>query len=121
MTFAGMVVILALLRLGGYCFDWDHGPDRLLFQEKLERESLRTGQPNRMAPNTAAAVLAVGLALLFLDARSGRGVVAAQFLALTTAPVVLLTCVGYAYSVLALARIEHFIPMALNTALCSAS
>jgi two-component system, sensor histidine kinase and response regulator len=117
MACAGGVVLLALFRLGGYCFAWDKGPDQLLFHEKLELETLRTGQPNRMAPNTAAASLLVGLALLLLNARSRRGVLAAQFLALTTLLVALLTGVGYAYSAIALARIEQFIPMALNTAL----
>ena len=49
--------------------------------------------------------------------RSRRGVLAAQFLALATALIALLAIIGYAYSALALARIEQFIPMALNTAL----
>ena len=58
------VVLLASLRLGGYLLDWDGGPDRLLFADKLDREALSTGHPNRMAPNTAAAMLLVGLALI---------------------------------------------------------
>jgi PAS domain S-box-containing protein len=114
---AGAVVVLGLLRVGGYLLGWDKGPDQWLFREKLDLEGVRTGQPNRMAPNTAAALIAVGLALLFLNVRSRRRVMAAQFLALATALLVLLTIVGYIYSVVALARIEQFIPMALNTAL----
>jgi len=114
---AVVVVLLGLLRLGGYVFAWDGGPDQWLFREKLDLEGLRTGQPNRMAPNTAAASVLLGLALLLLNGKSRRGVLAAQFLALITALLVLLTIVGYAYSVLALARFEQFIPMALNTAL----
>ncbi len=117
MACAGVVVLLALCRLGGYCLAWDKGPDQLLFREQLELESLRTGQPNRMAPNTAAALLLVGLALLLLNAKSRRGVLAAQFLALATVLLALLTVVGYAFSALALTRIEQFIPMALNTAI----
>src|SRR5262249_17225225 len=74
MACAGVVVLLALLRLGGYLFAWDGGPDQLLFRAKLDLEGLRTGHPNRMAPNTAVAILLVGLALLLLDARSRRGV-----------------------------------------------
>ena len=70
-----------------------------------------------MAPNTAAALLLVGLALLLLDAKLlRRGVLAVQFLALATAFIALLAIIGYAYSALSLAGIEQFIPMALNTA-----
>jgi two-component system sensor histidine kinase/response regulator len=111
-----VVVLLAAVRLGGYVLAWDHGPDRLLFSRKLEQEALRTDQPNRMAPNTAAALFALGTALVLVKTKSIRGVLAAQVLALTVALLVLLTIAGYAYSVLALARVEHFIPMALNTA-----
>ena len=82
--------------------------------------SLRAGYPNRMAPNTAAALLLVGLALLLLEARSRRGVLAGQFAALATAIIALLAIIGYAYSALPLAGIEQFIPMALNTALALA-
>ena len=73
-----------------------------------------------MAPNTAAALLLVGLALLLLEARSRRGVLAGQFAALATAIIALLAIIGYAYSALPLAGIEQFIPMALNTALALA-
>ncbi len=117
MACTAVVVLLALFRLGGYWFAWDKGPDQLLFREKLDLEALRTGQPNRMAPNTAAGLLLVGLALLLLNVKSRRGVLAAQFLALATALLALLTVVGYAFSALALTRFEQFIPMALNTAL----
>ena len=73
-----------------------------------------------MAPNTAAALLLVGLALLLLDARSRRGVLAGQLAALATALIALLAIIGYAYSALPLAGIEQFIPMALNTAVALA-
>ena len=62
---AGAVVVLALFRLGGYLLDWDGGPDQLLFRDKLALEERRVGYPNRMAPNTAVALLLVGVALLF--------------------------------------------------------
>jgi len=73
-----------------------------------------------MAPNTAAAFLAIGLALLTLDVRVRRGLWPAQILALGAALIALLTVIGYAYSTLALAGVEHFIPMALNTAVAFA-
>ena len=120
LTCAGAVVLLALLRLGGYLLDWDGGPDQLLFRDKLALEERRVGYPNRMAPNTAAALFLVGLALLFSDVRSRRGVLAGQIAALATAIIAFLAIIGYAYSALPLAGIDQFIPMALNTALALA-
>jgi predicted Ser/Thr protein kinase len=114
------VVLLALLRLGGYLLDWDSGPDRMLFPDKIDREALRTGHRNRMAPNTAAAILLIGLALMFLSAKSRTGLLAAQGLALITAVIALLAVIGYAYSALALIAFKQFIPMALPTALALA-
>jgi PAS domain-containing protein len=73
-----------------------------------------------MAPNTAVAILLVGLALLLVRARSSYAVVTAQFLALAAALIALLTLIGYIYSALPLAGIEQFIPMAPNTALALA-
>ena len=90
---------------------------------KLAREAVRAGLPNRMAPNTAAALLLVGLALLLLDARSRRrGVLAGP----ARGPgdrglIALLAIIGYAYSAPALVGIEQFIPMALNTAVALAT
>jgi PAS domain S-box-containing protein len=117
MVCASAVVLLGILRVGGYVFAWDKGPDQWLFTHKLELERLRTGQPNRMAPNTATGLILIGLALLLLNAKSWRAVLAAQLLALLTALLVLFGIVGYAYSVIALVRVEQFIPMALNTAI----
>jgi hypothetical protein len=120
LAFASGVVLIAGLRLVGYLTGWDGGPDPLLFRDQLDREALRTGHPNRMAPNTAGALLLVGLALLLLDARAGRYVISAQFLALGAGFVALLAVLGYAYSALALAGVEQFIPMAMNTGLALA-
>jgi hypothetical protein len=114
---AGVVVLLGLLRLGGYVFAWDKGPDRWLFAQKLELERLSTGQPIRMAPNTAANLIMIGLALLFLSAKFWRAVLAAQLLALLTALFVLFGIVGDAHGVIALVRVDQIFPMALNTAL----
>ncbi len=117
---AGVVTVLALLRVGGYLFDWDGGPDQILFQEKLYLERAQTGHLNRMAPNTATALLMVGLALLLLDVRSRRAVWTAQCLALAVSLISLLAIIGYAYSALSLTGVERFIPMALNTAVALA-
>ncbi|HTK74171.1 MAG TPA: response regulator [Gemmataceae bacterium] len=117
---AAGVILLALLRIGGYLFAWDGGPDQWLFRAQLDREAAQTGHVNRMAPETAASFLLVGSALLLLDARARRGVSAAQILALVVAFIALLAIIGYAYTALPLTRIELSIPMAANTAVCFA-
>ena len=117
---AGVVVVLAVLRLGGYLLAWDGGPDQWLFREKLDREGVPKGFRNRMAPNTAAAILLVGLALVAMGSRRRRGVWVAQGLALAAAGIALLAIVGYAYSAVSLTGVQSFIPMALNTALALA-
>jgi signal transduction histidine kinase/CheY-like chemotaxis protein len=117
---AYLVVLLALVRLGGYMLNWDGGPDRWLFPAKLDLEGVRDGHPNRMAPNTALALLQVGLALVLLDAGSRRAILAGQCLALTAALLALLTFLGYAYSAPLLLGMKEFIPMSLPTALALA-
>ena len=109
---AAGVILIAVLRLGGYLADWDGGPDQLLFRAMLDRES----PPNRMAPNTAAALLLVGLALVLLDVRWRRGIWPTEVLALGAAAVAMAAIVGYSYSAMALAGVQQFIPMAINTA-----
>ncbi|MFL6114244.1 MAG: ATP-binding protein, partial [Catenulispora sp.] len=113
---AAAVALLALLRLAGYAFDWDGGPDGLLFRERLDREELVVGHPNRMAPNTAVAFLLTGLALGLLDRRGPGTAWPAQLLAVAVGLIALLAVVGYAYSLMPLAGVRQFIPMALNTA-----
>jgi signal transduction histidine kinase/ActR/RegA family two-component response regulator/HPt (histidine-containing phosphotransfer) domain-containing protein len=117
---AGGVLALALVRLAGYAFDWDGGPDALLFRGKLDLQELAVGHPNRMAPNTAAAFLLAGLSLLLLGRRGPAAAWAAQLLAAGAGLVALLAVVGYAYNVLPLTGVQQYIPMALNTALALA-
>src|SRR5262245_7508818 len=114
---AVVVLLIGLARVGGYLAGWDGGPDQLLFREDLEREALRIGQPNRMAPNTAAAFALVGLALALLDVETRRGVRPAQLLALLGGLIALLALIGYAYSAISLIAVRQFIPMALNSAI----
>jgi PAS domain S-box-containing protein len=114
---AAAVLLIGLARLGGYFVGWDVGPDQLLFREGLEREAISLGQPNRMAPNTAAAFVLVGLALALLDRGARRGFRLAQFFALGVSLIALLALIGYAYSAISLIGVRRFIPMALNTAI----
>ena len=111
---AVVVLLIGLARVGGYLAGLDGGPDQLLFREDLEREALRLGQPNRMAPNTAAAFALVGLALALLDVETRRGIRPAQLLALMGGLIALLVLIGYAYSAISLIGVRRFIPMALS-------
>ncbi|MGH7565765.1 MAG: sensor histidine kinase [Gemmatimonadota bacterium] len=106
------VVILATLRLLGYV-GADLGIDRVVFSGRLDAEPI----PNRIAPNTAAAFLLAGLALLGLGskARGMRG--ATQLLALLVLAIAMVTLCGYTYQAGALVQVKHFIPMALHTAI----
>jgi two-component system, sensor histidine kinase and response regulator len=106
------VTLWAIVRLAGYWFQWDYGPDQWLFSQKLGAYDI----PNRMAPNTAVCFLLVGLALLLLDVNFGRVFRPAEVLALAAALIALLAMIGYAYSTVSLIGIQSFIPMALNTA-----
>ena len=110
------VLAIAAIRLGGYWLDLDGGPDYWLFQQKLDQETLRLGHANRMAPNTAMAFILISMAVLFFEVKIRR-VWIAQVLSLIAMLVALLTIIGYAYSTIVLASVEHYIPMALNTAI----
>src|SRR5262245_42810203 len=52
---AAVVLLIAMAPLGNYLARWDGGSDLRMFREALKLEDLRAGQPNGMAPNTAAA------------------------------------------------------------------
>lgn len=112
----GLVIAIAVTRLLGYWFDFDYGPDRWLFTQRLEAYSI----PNRMAPNTATNFLLSGCALVLLNAKLRWSVRPAELLALSNALVALLTIIGYTYNSLSLIGLETYIPMAFNTAVCFA-
>lgn len=113
---AAGVLLIALTRIGGYLLGWRDGPDRWLFPDELSLEALRSGYLNVMAPNTAAAFLLTGLALLCLDVKIRR-IRPAQALALACIFIALLTIAGYIYGAVAPTGMKPFIPMALNTAI----
>lgn len=109
---AGAVVIIAALRLLGYVGP-DLGIDRLVFPERLNAEPIS----NRMAPNTAAAFLLAGFALLGLGSTARRMRGATRFLTLLILAIAMVTLSGYAYQAGGLVQVKRFIPMAFHTAL----
>ncbi|EMI20970.1 two-component hybrid sensor and regulator [Rhodopirellula maiorica SM1] len=109
---ASMVVVMAAVRILGYQFGFDWGPDRWLFPAKLDAYEI----PNRMAPNTALNFLFCGLALVFANLRWRWRSLPTEVFTLAAALVSLLAIVGYAYSSVNLIGMKAYIPMALNTA-----
>src|ERR1043165_4011458 len=75
---AGIVVLAGLLKLIETISGSVIGVDQLLFRDKLAYDI--TGQPNRMAPNTALNFVLLGCALLFLDEMIMRKLYIAQAL-----------------------------------------
>tara|TARA_R110002073_G_scaffold133122_14_gene280244 strand:+ start:178 stop:3087 length:2910 start_codon:yes stop_codon:yes gene_type:complete len=109
---ASLVVAMAVVRILGYEFGFDVGPDRWLFPAKLDAYEI----PNRMAPNTALNFLLTGLALVFVNLRWRSRYLFSETFTLAAALVSLLAIVGYAYSSVNLIGMKAYIPMALNTA-----
>jgi PAS domain S-box-containing protein len=107
-SFALLVAVLGMIKLGDYFGLYELNIDRQLFRHKLGE--------NGMAPNTALNFVLVGCALLLLDVETRRRHRPAEFLALATGLISLLAVLGYAYNVKYLYRITGFIPMALHTA-----
>lgn len=88
--------------------------DRLLFAGQLDDPA--GPQPNRMAPNTAASLLLIGISLALTAFRSGAARVAGQWLALSNMLVATFALVGHLFSIDPLVAVGPFIPMALHTA-----
>lgn len=105
-SLAVLVGLFGVVKLADYALEMDLGIDRVLFAAVLGG--------NQMAPNTAANLVAVGVALWLLPSRP----LAAHILALCVGIFALGALIGYAYSVSALYGIGPFTPMALNTAGC---
>ncbi|HEY3781028.1 MAG TPA: ATP-binding protein [Fimbriimonadaceae bacterium] len=107
---ATAVIAVAAIRLIGYAAGWESGIDCLFFLNRLQAESI----PNRMAPNTAAAFLLIGLTLKCIDS-SIRGFKPGQYIALLASTISFMTLCGYVLHVFNGQRVGTFIPMALHT------
>lgn len=110
---AALVLAIALMRLAEYTGRVDPDVDLLLYAEKVTG----TLPQSRMALNEAVGFLAVGLAIWLLARRGGRALIPAQLLLLATLALAGVAATGYAYHTLSLARLSHYLPMPLNSAL----
>lgn len=112
---AAVMLVIPVGWFAAHFNGWENSVDTLLFKDKLDLEAQRLGQANRMAPNTAATFIIIGLGIIFLDLRWGR-VWPSQILGFGTIVSGLLTVIGYAHKTFSLAGIGVFLPMAFNTA-----
>lgn len=108
---AFLTLLIGLLTLIEYLFDWDIGIDQLLFRDSVSGPS----PAGRMASATAVNFLILGLALLIIKTR--RGFVAAQFLTLSTAFISMVALIAYIYDVKSLYAVSPYSSMALHAAI----
>jgi two-component system, sensor histidine kinase and response regulator len=112
---AVVVALVGLIRLIQVLFGLEPGIDQILFPGRLVSEAALTGFPNRMAFDTALALVLIGGALLFLDRRTRRGLWVSQYLALTVFVFSVLAFAGYVYGVANLYGNTSYIPIASMT------
>jgi PAS domain S-box-containing protein len=110
-----LVTVIGAATLTEYLFGLNLRIDQLLFNEPTG--TVATFSPGRMAPTTATAFLAIGLALLLLDWETRRGHRPAQVLSLWAAGVAMMAIVGYIYNAPGLYRILLYTQAALNTSI----
>ncbi len=112
---AGLVGVLTLWQ---YIAGHDLGIDQLLWPERAASEY--TGVPGRMAPQTAAAVSLLAVALLIkqrLRIRARRHASPGEACAVASAVIASVPLVGYLYGILSATRIAGATAMSLNASL----
>ncbi|MEO6248017.1 MAG: ATP-binding protein [Sphingomicrobium sp.] len=91
------------------------GIDQLLFAAKLGHG---VGvPPNRMAPNTAVALILAGVALIAGKSRSKVGIFVSQGLSLLLIAIALFAVIGYVLGIVALYEVRAYNAMALHSAI----
>jgi diguanylate cyclase (GGDEF)-like protein len=99
-----------------YIFHAQLGIDQLFMPEA--RESFATSSPGRMAPTTATAFLALGMAIGLLNWKTRLKQLVSQLLCIWGALMAMLALTGYLYHATVLYRIFAFTQIALHTAVC---
>ncbi|OJW83391.1 MAG: hypothetical protein BGO69_00415 [Bacteroidetes bacterium 46-16] len=112
-----LIAIIGILKLLAITSVYNLGIDSWLYPSKLSGE-VNGNAANRMAPNTALGFFLLGMLLslpLFEKRRSGN---LANYLALMVCAFSMFSAVGYIYNLREFYGIQHYIPMALHTAVC---
>src|SRR5580700_4155060 len=113
--FALVVVLIGAATLIEYFFGLNLGIDQLIFSDPLTSNG--TSSPGRLAPTTATAFMAIGLALILLDSKSSRMRWTAQALSLWSALIAMMAINGYIYHAVVLSRIWLYTQVAVHTAI----
>ena len=103
-----IVVLIAVLKLIGYQYNWERGVDTYLFYFKLGVA--------RMSPNAAFSFLLIGLALVLMDVRVRGHAYLPQLCILAVTVVGLLSMSSYFHNVLLLYGVSGFVPVVPDTA-----
>ena len=111
-----LVTSIGAAALAEYFFGLNLGIDELLLRDS--QMSYGTTAPGLMAPTSAVAFVAIGLALLLLNWETRGGHRPAQVLSLCTALIAMVALCGYVYHAVALTRILMYTQMAVHTAIC---
>jgi two-component system NtrC family sensor kinase len=106
-----LIILISLLTLVQYSFNVDLGIDQLLFKDSSTLTS--PAAPGRMAPNTAAAFLLLGTALLLLSERRPK-YLRVQILSCCAFLIAFLGLIGYIYGKALFYRIGDYTGMALH-------
>ncbi|HVV55315.1 MAG TPA: ATP-binding protein, partial [Mucilaginibacter sp.] len=114
---AYLVIIIGTVKMYGVVSGINTHIDSWLFPDRIKADLLGNIS-NRMAPNTALAFLAVGVAILFINKTTKGGRMPSQYIALLISTIGMLSLLGYIYRVQAFYGVLKYIPMAIHTALC---
>jgi PAS domain S-box-containing protein len=110
-----LVVLIGAATLIEYFFGLNLGIDQLIFADPLRSNG--TSSPGRLAPTTATAFVAIGLALWLLNAKSPWARWMAQALSLWAGVIAITAINGYIYHAVVLSRIWMYTQVAVHTAL----
>ena len=102
------VVVISVLKLIGYQYNWERGVDSYLFYFKLGGY--------RMSPNAAFSFLLIGLALVLMDVRVRGRAYLWQICGIAATAVGLLSMSSYFHNVLLLYGIAGYVPVVPDTA-----
>ena len=110
-----LIVMIGTATLAEYVFGTNLGIDQLLFNDP--EGSLGTSSPGRLAPTTATAFMALGLALMLLDYKTRRGRRPAQVLSLWAGLIAMVAITGYVYDISIVYNVFLYTKVAVHTAL----
>ena len=102
------VVLIAVLKLIGYQYNWERGVDTYLFYYKLG--------VSRMSPNAAFSFLLIGLALVLMDVQVRGRAYLSQVCVIAATVIGLLSMSSYFHNVLLLYGIAGYVPVVPDTA-----